>query len=147
MVPHDLVAATTGVTAERAQHYLFTRPYFETCQTALVRIGDDEPTSLAQLAGRRVGASGTGTAARAMRTIVGSEHVALDVEGVAPLLEGIVDAIIVDEFDAVAMARASEGRLRVLIRTGRSRAVRFRSRARKRRSETGARQGARGPHG
>ncbi len=111
---HDLVAATTGVTPERAKDYLFTDTYFETCQAALVRVGDGEPTSLAQLEGRRVGASGDGTAARAMRTIVGAEHVALDEEGVAPLLDGVVDAIIVDEFDAVAMARASEGRLRVL---------------------------------
>lgn len=111
---HDLVAATTGITSERQERYLFTDPYFETCQAALVRIGGDEPTSLADLAGRRVGASGAGTAARAMRTVTGAEHVPLDVEGVSPLLDGVVDAIIVDEFDAVEMARASEGRLRVL---------------------------------
>ena len=111
---HDLVAATTGITPERQERYLFTEPYFETCQAALVRLGADEPTSLAELAGRRIGASGTGTAAHAMRTVAGAEHVPLEEEGVSPLLEGVVDAIIVDEFDAVEMARASDGRLRVL---------------------------------
>lgn len=111
---HDLVAATTGVTPEREQEYLFTDPYFETCQAALVRVGDDEPTSKAGLEGRRVGASGTGTAARAMRSIAGSAPVSLEQEGVSPLEDGVVDAIIVDEFDAVDMARASDGRLRVL---------------------------------
>lgn len=111
---HDVVAATTGITPERENEYLFTNAYFETCQAALVRVGEGEPTSLAALRSRRVGASGAGTAARAMRMIEGAEHVALAEEGVAPLLDGTVDAIIVDEFDAVAMARASEGRLQVL---------------------------------
>ena len=111
---HDLVAATTGITPERQENYLFTDPYFETCQAALVRVGAGEPTSLAELAGRRVGASGSGTAARAMRTVAGAEHIRLDEEGVSPLLDSVVDAIVVDEFDAVEMARASDGRLRVL---------------------------------
>ena len=111
---HDLVAATTGITPERQKNYLFTDPYFETCQAALVRVGAGEPTSLAELAGRRVGASGAGSAARAMRTVAGAEHVRLDEEGVAPLVDGVVDAIVVDEWDAVEMARASDGRLRVL---------------------------------
>ncbi len=111
---HDLVAATTGVTAERREKYLFTRPYFETSQVALVRTGADEPADLAALDGLKVGASGAGTAAAAMRSIVGATHVALSEEGTGPLEEGLVDAIIVDELDAVAMARASEGTLRVL---------------------------------
>ncbi len=111
---HDLVAATTGSTPERATEFLFTAPYFETCQAALVRTGEGEPTSVADLEGRPVGASGTGTAARAMRSIDGAEPVPLEEEGVAPLEAGLVDAIIVDEFDAVDMARASGGRLRVL---------------------------------
>lgn len=52
---HDLVAATTGVTPERELIYLFTTPYFETCQTALVRTGPGEPVTIADLRGRRVG--------------------------------------------------------------------------------------------
>ena len=57
----EVVAATTGITPERRQIYAFSDPYFDTCQAALVRTGADEPTSLADLAGRRVGAAGAGT--------------------------------------------------------------------------------------
>ena len=98
---YDLVAATTGITAERAERYLFTESYFETCQAALVRAGNGEPTSVEDLVGRRVGASGSGTASLAMQSIAGADHVPLAVEGVGPLEDGTVDAIIVDEFDAV----------------------------------------------
>ncbi|TDI47929.1 MAG: amino acid ABC transporter substrate-binding protein [Acidobacteria bacterium] len=112
---HDVVAATTGWTAERAAAYLFTEPYFVTCQVALVRVGSDEPATLAELSGRRVGASGSGTAARAMRSIEGATPVTLEEgAGLEPLLTGAVDAIIVDEFDAVEAARESDGQLRVL---------------------------------
>ena len=52
---HDVVAATTGWTAERAATYLFTEPYFVTCQAALVRVGADEPATLGEL---RVDVSG-----------------------------------------------------------------------------------------
>ena len=111
---HDLVAASTGITPERQKTYLFTSPYYATFQAALVRVGPREPSSLAELTGRRVGASGSGTAARAMRSVMGVEHVALTEEGVAPLVDGRVDSIVVDEWHAVEMARASNGTLRVL---------------------------------
>ena len=42
---HDVVAATTGWTAERAATYLFTEPCFVTCQATLVRVGPDEPAT------------------------------------------------------------------------------------------------------
>lgn len=122
---HDLIAATIGITPDRELEYLFTRPYFETSQAVLVRTGPGEPVGLADLAGRRVGAGGDGTSARAMRAIVGVEHVRLgtaeDAEAIidesgaeAILEEGYIDALIVDEFDAVPAARASNGRLRAL---------------------------------
>ena len=123
---HDLVAATTGVTPERELEHLFTRPYFETAQAILVRVGPDEPAGLADLVGRRVGAGGDGTSARAMMGIEGAEPVVLgsgetaeaiidERGGAVPVLEdGFVDALIVDEFDAVRAARASNGRLRAL---------------------------------
>lgn len=113
---HDLVAATTGVTPEREKLYLFTRPYFETCQAALVRVGPHEPGTIAELKGRRVGAAGSGTSARALRGIAGVERVSLGKgqAGVPSLEGGDIDALIVDEFGAVASARASNGRLRVL---------------------------------
>jgi ABC-type amino acid transport substrate-binding protein len=113
---HDLVAATTGVTPEREKLYLFTRPYFETCQAALVRVGPNEPATLADLKGRRVGAAGSGTSARALREIAAVERVPLDKgqAGVPSLEKREIDALIVDEYGAVASARASNGRLRVL---------------------------------
>ncbi|MGH9318847.1 MAG: ABC transporter substrate-binding protein [Vicinamibacteria bacterium] len=112
---HDLVAATQGVTPEREKLYLFTKPYFETCQAALVRVGPNEPSTLADLAGRRVGASGSGTAARAMNGIDGATHVSLaDGRGISSLEKGAIDALIFDEYHAVQAARASHGRLRVL---------------------------------
>jgi ABC-type amino acid transport substrate-binding protein len=113
---HDLVAATTGVTPEREKLYLFTRPYFETCQAVLVRVGPKEPATLAELAGRRVGAAGSGTSARALRSIPGADQVSLGKgqAGVPSLEAGAIDALIVDEYGAVATARASKGRLRVL---------------------------------
>jgi cystine transport system substrate-binding protein len=113
---HHLVAATTGITPEREKLYLFTRPYFETCQAALVRAGENEPKSLAELSGRRVGAAGAGTSARALAGLQGVEAVALGKgeAGVAFLEKGRIDALIVDEFGAVRTARASNGRLRVL---------------------------------
>jgi ABC-type amino acid transport substrate-binding protein len=113
---HDLVAATTGVTPEREKLYLFTRPYFETCQAALVRVGPNEPAGVANLKGRRVGAAGSGTSARALQGITAVERVVLGKgeAGVPALETGAIDALIVDEWSAVATARASNGRLRVL---------------------------------
>jgi len=113
---HDLVAATTGVTPEREARYLFTRPYFSTAQVAIVRTGPGEPGTLGDLRGRRVGAAGEGTSAAALGTLADVERVVLG-KGQAglPALEGgEIDALIVDEFDAVDAARTSEGRLRVL---------------------------------
>lgn len=111
---HDVAAATTGITPEREQIYLFSEPYFETCQVAVVRAGPDEPTGLAELQGARIGAGGAGTSMKAMQTIDG-EHIHLDGgQGVPALESEIIDAWIVDEFAGVAAARASQGRLRVL---------------------------------
>jgi ABC-type amino acid transport substrate-binding protein len=113
---HHLVAATTGITPEREKLYLFTRPFFETCQAALVRVGESEPKTLAELSGRRVGAAGEGTSARALAGLRDVEAVPLGKgeAGVPFLEEGRIDALIVDEYGAVRTARASNGRLRVL---------------------------------
>jgi ABC-type amino acid transport substrate-binding protein len=122
---YDVVAATTGITPEREAKYLFTAPYYNTCQAALVRTGDDEPRNLADLKGRRVGASGAGTSILALEDLTESEQVLLSTgeatetiiqeDGSVPVLEdGTIDALIVDEMDAVESARASNGRFRVL---------------------------------
>lgn len=122
---YDVVAATTGITPEREQIYLFSVPYYDTCQAALVRVGAGEPRSLAELAGRRVGAAGAGTSLKALDNLPDAIHVLLSEreatedtikdDGSVPVLEnGDIDALIVDEMDAVEAARASNGRLRVL---------------------------------
>lgn len=113
---HDVVAATTGVTPERERQYLLTRPYFETCQATLVRVGPAEPATVAELGGRRVGAAGAGTSARALLALENVEQVRLGSEqqGVPTLEQGKIDALVLDEFAAVRAARASGGRLRVL---------------------------------
>ncbi len=111
---HDLVAATTGITRERQETYLFSEPYFETCQIAVVRTGASEPAVVGDLVGLRIGASGQGTSARAMNSIEGIHVSTVEGQNVQMLLDQSLDAWIVDEFNAVSAARASKGRLRVL---------------------------------
>jgi ABC-type amino acid transport substrate-binding protein len=122
---YQLVAASTGITPERGEKYLFTSPYYDTCQAALVRVGEGEPADLNDLAGRRVGAAGAGTSVKALEAMSGvvpvllSEGEATEAvireDGRVPVLEdGSIDALIVDEMDAVAAARVSNGMLRVL---------------------------------
>lgn len=111
---HDLVAATTGITRDRQQTYRFSMPYFTTCQVAVVRRGSSEPQAVAELKGKRIGASGAGTSFHAMQLIDGV-HVSLeDGEGISSLQSDAIDAWIVDEFDGVGASRASNGQLAVL---------------------------------
>lgn len=112
---HDLVAATTGITADRQERFLFTEPYFSTCQAVLVRIGQQEPASIAELAGCWVGASQGTTSVAAARRTQASEvfEVRSASDGVSALLTRNIDAYIADEFEAVARAKANRG-LRVL---------------------------------
>lgn len=112
---HELVAATTGITPTRQKKYLFSDPYFQTCQVAVVRAGPGEPLSLVDLENRNVGASGFGTSMEAVQGMVVGAQITLDEgRGVMALQTGLVDAWIVDEFDGVAVAGASSGELRVL---------------------------------
>lgn len=112
---HDLVAATTGITEERQKAYLFSAPYFETCQAAVVRNNAAGPRSVVDLKDRRIGAAGAGTSASAMYQTLAAEHVRID-EGQGPdlLAAHEIDAWIVDEFVAVRAARESFGQFRVL---------------------------------
>lgn len=113
---HDIVVATTGITAERSERFLFSVPYFETCQAVVVRTGVGEPRRrIIELADRRIGAAGSGTSLQAMQEILAAEYVRLvDGQGPQMLKERRIDAWVVDEFEAVAIARASYGELIVL---------------------------------
>ena len=101
----DMVAATTGITPEREEIYLFSTPYYTTCQAALVRDGEDRPHTVADLEGQRVGAAGAGTSFRAMSGLP-AEHVRIrpGEDGVAMLRAGDIDALIIDEYEVVALA-------------------------------------------
>lgn len=105
----DMVAATTGITPEREKIYLFSIPYYITCQAALVRAGPDEPQARADLDGRRVGAAGTGTSFRAMLELK-AEHVHIQPgeSGLDMLRDGTIDALIIDEYEVVALAQEND---------------------------------------
>lgn len=105
----DMIAATTGITPERQETYIFSTPHYITCQAALVRTGDGEPRTIGDLAGRRVGAGGSGTSFRAMSSLP-AEHVHIQpgADGVAMLRAGDIDALIIDEYEVVALARDND---------------------------------------
>lgn len=113
---HDMVAATIGITPERELRYLFSTPYFHTAQVAVVRAREGEPVDAAGLAGLRVGYTGDGTSARAVSRLAGAVAVALDAstDPAEALIAGRIDAFVVDEFEAVALARRHADDLRVI---------------------------------
>lgn len=106
----DLIVATTGITAERLEKYLFTSPYFQTCQAVIVREGADEPITLADLEGRPIGAPQGTTSVLAAHDLRASTVVQVTSAevGIATLLDGQIDAYIADEFEAVKLAEENE---------------------------------------
>lgn len=112
----DCVAATTGITPVRAVRWGLTESYYSTGQVAVVRTGAGEPRSRADLSGKIVGAAGTGTSWLAAKSIEGATAVQLGKgqAGVPALRAGEIDALVVDEFEAVATARESDGRFAAL---------------------------------
>lgn len=105
----DAAVATLGITPERAERVAFTDPYFETDVLALVRAGDGEPRTLADLHGRPVAAGVGTTSERAVRLRVPGAVLAVpsdkDGSSVALLLAGAIDAAIMDGPDARDAAR------------------------------------------
>ncbi len=114
----DVVCATLGITPERERHVLFTTPYFDTRIAVLVRAGAGEPTSLADLAGKRV-AAGTGTTAeRAVKLYLKQSNGVFENPAKTPskdrLLAREIDAAAMDGPAAEDAAAKSEGKLAVL---------------------------------
>ena len=107
---YDVVAATTGITPERLKRYGFTRPYFVTCLAVLVRAGPGEPRSPADLVGRSVAASAGPTSASAAHRIERATVIETTRwrDSLAALRAGDVDAVIIDEFEAVPFARDAD---------------------------------------
>jgi len=114
----DLVCATLGITAERAERVDFTRPYFHTRIVAVARAGPDEPAGLEALAGRLVAAGRGTTSERAVRDQLPAARLELEEDKghttEERLLSGAVDAAVMDEPAARALAARSAGRLVVL---------------------------------
>ncbi len=107
---YDVVAATTGITPARLKRYGFTRSYFVTCLAVLVRAGPGEPRTPADLKGRRVAASAGTTSASAAHRIERATVVETTRwrDSLAALRAGDVDAVIIDEFEAVPFARDAD---------------------------------------
>ena len=111
---HDVVAASTGVTAEREARYLLSSPYYATCQVAVVR-ASSPATQLAHLTDSTVGAEGSGTSYLALQSLPARRRLQLaDDEGRKSLQTGGIDAWIIDEYAGVRAAEQSNGQLRVL---------------------------------
>lgn len=114
----DAVCATVGITKKRGERVLFTRPYFATRIAALVRVGEGEPKSLHDLAGKKVAASPGTTSEFAMRSHLQNAVAVFDntakKKADVRLLEREVDAVVQDGPDADDFADTSEGRLTVL---------------------------------
>jgi ABC-type amino acid transport substrate-binding protein len=114
----DVACATLGITPERALHVAFSRPYFTTALSVVVRAGEDEPASLADLEGRRVGAGKGTTSERAVRRSLPEAVGVFDPEDGLTSLEllvlGDVDALVMDAPAADALVAATGGSLAVL---------------------------------
>jgi polar amino acid transport system substrate-binding protein len=111
----DLVCATIGVTPERAERVAFTRPYYRTAIAVVVRVGRGEPTSLAELAGKRVAAGAGTTSQRAVQRRLGASIGVFENKGEVPagerLITGEIDAAVMDGPAADALVGEGLGRL------------------------------------
>ncbi len=110
----DAVCATLGVTPERQQRMGFSTPYYRTAIAVVVRTGEGEPTSLAELGDKRVAGSKGTTSERAIRKLVYAIPVTENEKG-APLIDrltsGDVDAAAMDGPAADALVASSNGAL------------------------------------
>ncbi|MHC5114687.1 MAG: substrate-binding periplasmic protein [Planctomycetota bacterium] len=111
---YDVIAATTGITAERQKRYGFTRPYFLTCLCVMVRT-DSAHLRPDDLRGHRIAASRGTTSVPAAERIADAIVVEMPsaADMLAALRSGDVDAVVVDEFEAVEWS-AEDADFRVL---------------------------------
>jgi polar amino acid transport system substrate-binding protein len=114
----DVVCATLGVTPERSAQVDFSRPYFRTELVLLVREAPDAPESRHDLVGRKVAASPGTTSQRAVSRLLPESIGVFTPDGdrsdVQRLLEGEVDAVVMDGPAAGAAMAAQPGKLRRL---------------------------------
>jgi ABC-type amino acid transport substrate-binding protein len=113
----DVVCATLGVTPERERLVAFSIPYFHTELACVTLAAPGAPRTLAELAGRRVGAGAGTTSARALALRAPQAIAVLENKAGLPALErltsGAVDALVMDGPAADALVASAPG---VLVR-------------------------------
>ena len=111
----DVACATLGVTPERRTKVAFSAPYFETVITVVVRVGEGEPRSWADMDGRRIAAGiGTTSERAVLRVLPRAVHVfenKQDLSSAERLLVGDVDGVAMDGPTADATIAESAGSL------------------------------------
>jgi ABC-type amino acid transport substrate-binding protein len=114
----DVVCATLGITPERAERVLFTRPYFTTSIAVVVRDAPGEPRCFADLAGRRVAAAAGTTSERAVARRLPDALLVLEnkekLSAAERLARRTIDAVAMDAPAAEALVAASALPLRRL---------------------------------
>ena len=117
----DVVCATLGITDERERIVDFSSCYFETSIAIVVRDGAGEPTTMTDLASKKVGAAVGTTSEQALREFLPKSIAVLENKSGAPTLERLVtgelDAAVMDGPAARAMAARSAGKLSVMKQT------------------------------
>jgi ABC-type amino acid transport substrate-binding protein len=114
----DVICATVGITPDREERVLFTRPYFRTRIALVARAGPGEPVNLTQLAGKKVGAAPRTSSERAVRLrLPFSACLPSSKTGSTAgelLLAGELDALAMDGPNAERLVRESGGRMVLL---------------------------------
>jgi len=112
----DVIASTVGVTPQRRQRYLFTRPYFITGIAVVVRAGDERFREPEDIAARRVGVPAGTTSAEVARELTAAEVHEYRTSGaaIADLIEREIDAYVIDLVEARQLVARDPERLRML---------------------------------
>lgn len=114
----DAACATLGITEERARVVAFSTPYYETRIACLVRAGDGEPTTLAELDGRKVAAGHGTTSEAALGSVLPRAIAVVTAKAPKPTRERLrlkeIDAAVMDGPDADDLAAAHPETFRVI---------------------------------
>ncbi|MCL2853488.1 MAG: transporter substrate-binding domain-containing protein [Defluviitaleaceae bacterium] len=112
----DFVAAALTVTDERAQQVDFSIPYYTAYQTILVTADNDTITSATDVYGAIVGVQlgTTGDFAASAMEDVEVMRYSRAVDALIPLMNGQIDAIMVDSITAQFFYEAHPGELRIV---------------------------------
>lgn len=110
---YDAAISVITITEERRQQLLFSEPYYNAGQVIVVRSGETSIQAPADLAGRLAGAQLGTTGAMAIQQVSGATLKTYDTIDLAflDLLNGQIDAVVVDNPLATAYAAQYAGRL------------------------------------